>query len=287
MALYQLVLDWKDQHQVQSDNKPSSAKQTDYISLLLQHSNKNLTDISAFLQRQISDINEIHKVEVGLVIKFLRKDIKVNDDQMLMLFNIFGLQEVNFFAKLCGRELQKYTDMTLHEYDIISKNIDKFTLRSVDIPLQSNDHYEHGYQFSKLCPNNTMYYIKFFSFMMLDFDNITYSELIANLDKYTQFRYAIYQTAKGYHVFIMSHSINYKDINCFKLMINLGSDPYYCYFVRNNGFKIRLNIKKDQTVNYVSKFRGYHGDEKIKILESNAKLLLFHDKLLNKYSNLK
>ena len=284
MELYQICLDWKAQQQLNIDDfKPSSNKQINYINTLLEQSNKNLADISELLQTEINNIEQIDKTKVGKVINYLRKHVNVSQDQIMALINIFGFQDIKFFIQLCGRNLDKYTDMTAHEYDNIMKNIDKFTLRSVDIPLQNNDYYEHGYQFSKLCPDNTMYYIKFFHFMMLDFDNITYQQLLNNLDKFTQFKYAIYQTAKGYHVFIMSHNFNYKNINCFKLMITIGADPYYCYFVRNNGFKIRLNRKINQTVDYVSKFIGYHGDNNIKILDTNKKLLLLHDQLIKKY----
>lgn len=160
--------------------------------------------------------------------------------------------------------IKTYEDLKYNHYQILSwkfpileKKFNKFNLVVHDTPLKWTNDYEYGYQESKYCHQNKMYYIKFYKLVMIDYDDITLKEVIAKLEKINKkcnFLFYIFKTFNGYHVFIMSHAIPHYENDAVNLMKELGSDMWYVMFSKKNGFKIRLNKKMGRNEKCVSKF---------------------------------
>ena len=83
--------------------------------------------------------------------------------------------------------------------------------------------------------------------------------------------FRIYQTANGYHVFLISHQVDYYNLSIARLMKHLGCDPWYIAFTFKNGFRVRLNRKITRKEPFVRKWIGDY------CLTDNTKLPLFPD----------
>jgi len=259
MDIFLAVQEWTTQEQL---HVLVNDQQLEYLQNLL-----NQTDIqdiecwlSTTLDRKITDIKDIESKELGLLIKELKSKIKINTIQLLKLQQTFPMQDIKFYTKMIGRDINGLEELTVYEYNNLLTRQNKFTMRSVDIILEHTEEYEYGYQFSNLCKNNKLYYIKFNELMMLDYDGCTLEEVEKYLHYSMHDYFAIYQTFNGYHVFILSRPFNHKDPITYQYMLDLGNDAYYSLFVKNNGFKIRLSKKINRDEKNVTKFIKYYGN---------------------------
>lgn len=99
--------------------------------------------------------------------------------------------------------------------------------------------------------------------MMLDFDNITYSELenkiSCYLDKYT---FQVYKTTNGFHVYCTSNVFDYSAFSTLQFMYKLGCDPWYISFTKLYGFVVRLSPKIRDGIQdtFIEQFIGTLGE---------------------------
>ena len=231
---------------------------------------------------QISALDKLPKHLANKVISEIKRYIPLPQPEQLQLQQL--QLSLDMMRSLLKRDcLKDYSELSVHDYDIINNILQKFTLRSHDVPLKITDEYEYGYQYSKLCQDEKMNYLKFFNLLMVDYDNISLDIIKSYLDKYPQDYFAIYQTYNGYHVFLLSKEVNYASQESRQLLLSLRGDIYYILFVRNNGYKIRLSPKITREEPYVAQFVQFYG------LADNVdnkcqQLLKIHDKFLQKDS---
>lgn len=251
--------------------KQASQKQLDYICSLHAAINteKSLVDFLYDLKQEFvltlplkSDfsLNKLTHNQLTRIIWYLKSDMTLTERQQ---------QRVSHFMKISDQTnqsvknaLRKYTqiDITMlkqkdyqllcykiPEFDMV-KSITMFTLKRHDTPLKWTPEYEFGYQESDKCTDNKMYYIKFYQFMMMDYDHVPLDYVLTKLDNMKRvlqgsFLFYIYKTYNGFHVFLMSHCFGYYDTDTHDLMMFLGCDQWYIVFCSKNGYKIRLNPK--------------------------------------------
>lgn len=150
-------------------------------------------------------------------------------------------------------------------------------------PLEATPDYEYGWQESKLCPNNKLYYITYYDILMIDCDTHTMDQKwIEDTLKLFNFTGRIYKTHKGYHIFITSQRLHYKNPQCKNIMELLGCDFYYIVFCSMNGFKVRLNPKIEYSEFIAAEYMCTYGDaeEDPEIIN----LLHIHDNFLQEHS---
>jgi len=210
---------------------------------------------------------DIKKENISKIIKKLKSQILASNDQISLMKNLFQI-EINENKKL-----------TIKDVDEIISGPKKFKLWIKERPLISNDDWEFGWQYSKLCKDNKMYYLKFYDLMMLDFDSINnLDELLIRLKEFN-FRFRIYKSHNGYHVFITSTKIRYNSQLVLELSTLLKADRYYSCFVYKTGFKVRLSKKLNRDED---KLYTYLMDTNIEIKENKEciELIKIHDKYI-------
>lgn len=245
------------QYQIQT-TAPSS-KQIDFITKLGGEVKESATSRDA--QKQI---------------KFLLGSQKITSAQQRLL---------NSFPK-------KSIDEILHK-DVIIEDVTKFELSRVigilqtrnildakvyNHPIMTNYDYEYGWQESTKCPENKLYYIVFYNFLMVDIDGtLDIPALTAKLTT-AHLTARLYRTYNGYHIFITSRPVFYKSEEALDIMETLGCDVFYTTFSCLNGFKVRLNPKLREDECLAAEYLETLGTEpeNYKLLS----LLALHDKYI-------
>ena len=188
------------------------------------------------------DYDNIYKLEKNkrfVLIENMKKYIPVHTMFYTMILKRFSTKEITMMLKKDNDNF----NMTQHEAELIMKPPNKFNLWIKEHPIISNEEWEYGYQESGLFENSQMYYLKFYNMMMLDFDNFELDELLDHLKKYDKFRFRIYKTHGGFHVFIINRLIPYNHPLSEQLGKEMLSDIYYNLFSNKTGFKVRLSSK--------------------------------------------
>lgn len=142
--------------------------------------------------------------------------------------------------------------------------LDNFMIKTYDKVVISTSEYEIGYQNNPVGISGLIFYLKYYDFMMIDYDSLSYKEIIEKLKPTSHFfNYAIYQTDNGYHVYVISHLLSHRTKLNMYLMRDLGCDLNYIYFSYRNGYKIRLSAKKNHQKHINQEFIGYFGNNVI------------------------
>tara|TARA_B100001029_G_C14983409_1_gene407451 strand:+ start:264 stop:923 length:660 start_codon:yes stop_codon:yes gene_type:complete len=102
----------------------------------------------------------------------------------------------------------------------------------------------------------TTLYMCYKDICMIDIDekDYNYEEIRTNMPELS---YIVYETRKGYHIFLTNKYYNYKDNDTIDLMIKLGADFYNIVFCNLRGFSVRLNKKttdKDDIYTYIGRY---------------------------------
>lgn len=215
-------------NQYQSQNV-ATEKQIKLIKLLGGEVNGDLSQSDAAKQiRYLSGSQLITPKQQLLLTKFPKDKVD------LILKRDVDIKSVTRF------ELTRVLNVLQHKYLL------KPSVRNHPIVVKPN--YEYGWQESPKCPNNKLYYLTFYDFLMIDIDDPVKNGIL-NFDlleiklilNYLTAR--IYKTYNGYHIFITSETVYYKSEKAKELMDLLDCDLYYSTFSQLNGFKIRLNPK--------------------------------------------
>ena len=232
--------------------------------------------LSEIIRRPIERVEELTLNEVGRVIYILKNRQKPSKSDLERVKQIHSLDQINdLFSKQKGGyiQIEKYEDLTHGQVSFLLDKKKRFKGIYRDHPIKSTMDYEYGWQESPLCEHNKLYYLKFYDLLMLDYDEMTYEEVIAILEPLKEvYLFEIHQTFNGYHVFIISHLINHKDPIASNLMSALKCDHYYVLFCYNNGFKIRLSKKIDRDETFLARVVGRYGNQAL--LNSDCQNLL-------------
>ena len=252
--------------------------------------NKNIDELLIFcnsiISREIKQIDNLNYSETKLIIDKLHTKLKI-----INFGNEIGIKNLSI---LLNKKINSINDLTRKDYNniIFNPNINfNHCLDNLHLIFKKEKiierylDYEYGEQDTEICENNTMKFLKFYDFLMLDYDNInenqldnilTNSEL--NLENHL---FYIYKTFNGFHLFYMTETLlhNKKETAFFMKMMNC--DSWYIIYSYKNGFKIRLNKKKNRNEEYIHKFLKKCGKSK-----PNLKCLEYIN-IIDKYLNFK
>ncbi len=99
--------------------------------------------------------------------------------------------------------------------------------------------------------------------MMLDFDfdkdqdkvlgQAGAKQTLQRLSEITRIPWALYETDRGMHAFLVSHRADYTDMKWIHLMLLAKADPWYAAFATVFGWQIRLNAKESSPDDFVSR----------------------------------
>jgi hypothetical protein len=225
--------------------------QLDYLKRL----HKKITNKNSFNEYMkdnlhIQNINQIKYSDYSKITKFMESKIKLDKDQLQIIKNKYNLEQI---FNICS--VNKYSDLTLYNlrkllryntsiaFHIMIEDKTSVPINEVFI-INYSDKYEYGIQKSKSCPDNKMFYIRFYDMLVLDYDDVSYDQLIEYLEPFKEdFLFRIYKTYKGFHVFITSHVFSHNDDSSIYLAKDLECDLTYIVYSKFNGYNIRLTPK--------------------------------------------
>lgn len=222
------------------------------------------------LERSVCAWSELSLNDVGVLISKLKNRQPISKAQITKVKSKFNIDEIN---KILILELVDYSELNYRQTKTLLNANSKFKMQCKDHPIHNELDYEHGWQESSLCENNRMHYLKFYDLMMVDYDKLSYEQIIKLLEPYSKtYLFKIYETFNGYHVFIVSKLINHTSVEAVQLMTNLKCDYFYILFCYKNGYKIRLSKKVGRNESFVSRFIGFLGDTNL--LNSDCQKLI-------------
>ena len=255
------------QQNMRSSQKQHHLIQKKYQKYVSQNKNPDtLLDIlNKCLSRKILNITDVIHSDIDTILNYF-------DHQLLqlsskkknqILSNKLDFQEI---TKVLKKPIDSIDQLTRVDYYRLSTHpkynfsfcLNHFNLINQDHVIESNPYYEHGYQSSDLSKDNKLYYLKFYDFMMIDYDKISLDEIISILENHyrdeDQVLFYIYKTYNGYHLYFMSFLCNHNDRSTCFTMKNLKCDLWYILFSYKNGFKIRLSKKLHRNEGVVQEF---------------------------------
>ena len=240
------------QYKSKKDSKPLSWAQ------ILSNNNifietKDKPDFLAFI-----NIGQID----SLINYFKQTLLKLNKNNHTKISKTLHLSEI---SEVLGKKIASVSEITRQDYQKIMKNpvynfhycLEHFSLKSRDTVIQSNNDFELGYQESPVCDENKMYYLKFYDFLMLDYDDMLLDDIKSILNKTCvseDHLFYIFKTYRGYHIYEMSRRRNHAELTTAYFMKNLKCDLWYILFSHKNGFKIRLTPKKNRCEDKLEEF---------------------------------
>lgn len=221
-------------------------KQVDYVQRL--YNSIEGEGVRLEFKEKVEQLDNLREEEIYTLIENLKKKCPPSIYQTLLLLTNFDDFE---------GEGQKWT--SFREAEIILSGPDKFRPWIREHPITCQDEWEHGWQESDKCKNGKLYYLKFYNMMMLDFDfgqdkHAKYEDLKKRLKLFKGYKFRLYQTHNGYHVFIISELIKYNDPLVLTITKKLNADLYYSMFAAKTGFKIRLSKKIDREEEYIFRY---------------------------------
>ncbi len=264
-----------------------SQKQINYITGLYTNGDKEIfVYLSELLEKELTDWSKLSKKEVGYIIARLKAVTP------LTIFQIGKLQhmykgDLKRISVLLRKNILKFTELTLRDFSYLIRTPEKFRLVSKEYPLYSHTLFEFGYQDSKHCKDDKLYYLKFYSMLMIDFDDIKLDQVVDKLNSMVQqnsFVFRIYQTFNGFHAFLISNLVDHNSEIANQIMIDLQCDEYYRLFAYKYGFKVRLSPKLNRDETYIAKYVKTVGN-KTNIDHTCQKLINVHDKYVKRFNS--
>jgi acetyltransferase-like isoleucine patch superfamily enzyme len=149
------------------------------------------------------------------------------------------------------------------------KNIDTLTLFKVPFTkLIVKEQYviknEDDYYIARDILTNTNY-MCFKNLMMIDIDiqkindNVIVTDdfIINHFGQLKNLTFDIYKTSNGYHVFCVSDTFDYTNLDTIKFMLDHYGDFYYCLYAHIRGWCVRLNRKMEEFIQGNSQIYKY------------------------------
>jgi hypothetical protein len=212
-----------------------------------------------FKPRVIAKWGDLTYAEFSRIVRRLMDSQPLSLTKYIELSSKFKLEQV---ARTFKREfnednpLREWRQLKNGHYRILTKS--RFINAYRDHPLENTSEYEYGWQESPLCLDGKLYYLKFYDLLVLDYDDLSYEELITKLSPaLNSCHFHIYETYNGFHVYLVSSLINHK--TSAEFMALLDCDFFYTKLATRNGFKIRLSPKLGRDEKFLERFVGELG----------------------------
>src|SRR5579863_3849272 len=211
-------------------------KQIAYIIKL--HQNIKDENIRERYTNTLKTLSKLSDKDIFVLIEELKRESSITPCQFLQIINVFEDDDIESILK------KDVSDLTQKDVEILFNGPDKFKPWIREHPEISGDEFEYGWQESDKFKDGRMYYLKLYNMLMLDIDgSVELETLKEKLYRYPRYLFRLYKTFGGYHVFVISELINYRDPRVIQLSKELGADFYYALFAYKTGFKIRLSPK--------------------------------------------
>lgn len=235
------------------------------VKLGIEDEHQQFIYLTTLVGHPIESWEQLTTDDVGKAIYILKNRQAPTKTDAAEITKLFTVEEINnIFSKQKNKidPISHYDQLTHGLATLLLNKKKRFNNAYKDYPITATMDYEYGWQESPLCENYRMYYIKFYELMMIDYDEMTYDEVIEILKPYAGgFYFEIHQTFNGYHVFVISCLANHQSPMTSIMMMQLKCDHYYGLFCYNNGFKIRLSKKVGRDETFVSRVVGRYGNE--------------------------
>lgn len=258
------------------------------ISIIEEWKNTKPSDkqIKALEELGITDFEGINKIRALTLIEDLNKKKKLTEEQIDFLKKNITLEEIN---QIINEEpkIESYEQLTNYEFKKISKSI-KFSFNNIivnyipkrlNIPLIYSFDHEVGISQERSGLSNYIYYIKFYELLILDFDHISYEEVIKRLNPLNKLLFRIYKTFNGYHAFCVSDKISYNSEEAINISRIAECDPWYIVYFKYHAYCIRISAKHNRIEEKVHTFVGEFGEGKIN--ENLKKLVEYFENIEN------
>ncbi len=242
-------MDWQKFAQQYVLSYTISPKQKDYIINACAILNSQLwSKLTSILSRDIHTWSDLTKADVNIIIKTLKRESPLTTYQLQQIQAKYTLQQISTILK---KDIE-WSQLTYNHYIQLDYDPQRFRLVCQDHPQYVTEDYEYGWQTSKYCKNNEMWYLKFYNLCMIDYDNITLADIEKILAEFKTEVFRIYQTHNGYHVFVISRLIEYNDPFMLEFMERMQADEYYRRFSHKYGYKVRLSPKIDREEKFLA-----------------------------------
>lgn len=163
----------KYKNSLDDNNNRITEKQITYIKFLINYktNNDNVNDdyYIGYIQQlgfNINNWDELDKKVTNTIIKKIKNSLPATDSQIKKVKSMNSTLVNNILSK----SNKCINDLTFEDIDNIF-SVTNAIVKNKDVPIISNELWEYGYQHSKLCKDNKLYYIKFFNMLMIDYDN--------------------------------------------------------------------------------------------------------------------
>lgn len=250
---------------------------------------EQLEIVERLLNREVPSLDCLNKDDMALLVRQLTDEIKVTASQAIMLRETMSLKQISERLK---KEVKSYLDLSVRDFRFLMKSPSRFYLIPLERPIITNLDWEYGYQYSELCAEKKMYYIKFYQMLILDYDTrpcgpeqtLNYDQILKKLEPVlADAAFAIYKTHAGFHVHLLSKPMPHEDEDTYQVMKSFECDPFYALFSHKFGFKIRLSKKLGRQEDFLLKFVSIVGNTQL-IDPYLQEMLMVHDYYVQQHS---
>jgi hypothetical protein len=196
-------------------------------------------------------IDDLINDDINKLIKFTKKNESPSERQKQMLRELCVYLDIETPTALTMKEFQDTLELLRNKYDIFIPYYINTSRITYTIQTKMNNYFIGTQHYIERAQD--MKVIGFKDIVMVDYDNITLDEV---LNKITPFPYTfwVYETTKGYHVYVMSKHFNLQDIATRQEMYKMGCDKWYISFTKCYGTIVRLEPKPGRQEQFVEKF---------------------------------
>lgn len=199
-------------------------------------------------------VSELAKDDISTLIKYSKKDKSPTERQKQMLKNLCVYLDIETPTILTMKKFEDTLKMLENRYDVFIPYYINTSRITYTIQTKMNNYFigtQHHIKDELV--QQDMKVIVFKDIVMVDYDNITLDEV---LKKITPFPYTfwVYQTTRGFHVYVMNKLFNLQDIATHQLMYKMGCDKWYISFTKCYGTVVRLEPKTGRQEIFVEKF---------------------------------
>lgn len=199
-------------------------------------------------------IDDLINDDINTLIKFNKKNESPSERQKQMLKNLCVHLDIETPMILTMKEFENTLELLRNKYDIFIPYYINTSRITYTIQTKMNNYFiGTQHRIKDELVQQDMKVIGFKDIVMVDYDNITLDEV---LNKITPFPYTfwVYETTKGYHVYVMSKQFNLQDIATHQQMYKMGCDKWYISFTKCYGTIVRLEPKSGRQEEFVEKF---------------------------------
>jgi len=197
----------------------------------------------------LGDLNKLKDTQIFILVEELKKLAPMTIQQSFTIMEQFESDDIKKILK------KDINDLTFKDAESLLAGPEKFNPWIKEHPHVSEDEWEFGWQESDKFKDDKMYYLKFYNMMMIDIDtHEDFDKMLNKLKTFNNFKFRIYQTYGGYHIFIISELIKYNHPNMIQLSKVIGGDIYYSLFAHKTGYKVRLNNKIGRVEPHIAKY---------------------------------